>query len=34
MQENVNGSATNEGTVKVIQEFEKIIKNERALLYG
>ena len=32
MQENVNGSATNEGTVKVIQEFEKIIKNEKSVI--
>ena len=33
MQEKVNNCATNEDAVKVVQEFEEIIRNIRVILY-
>ena len=33
MQEKVNNCATNEDAAKLIQEFEDIIKNKKAILY-
>ena len=34
MQEKVNNCTTNEDAVKLIQEFEEILKNKKAILYG
>ena len=34
MQEKVSNSATNEDAVKVVQEFEEIIRNKKVILYG
>ena len=34
MQEKVNNVVTSEDAAKIVQEFEKIIKNKKSTLYG